>query len=159
MKILPLIIISTVILYSCEDKKTTTEKDILVSDSIKVVDSTISENNPDSTSEVAPNAIASTISKNNSGVKPALNPEHGKPFHRCDISVGAPIDSAPKPNPTPQTIPQQSASNNNFNTSPISNSVSSPISAPKATGPKPALNPAHGEPYHRCDLKVGEPLT
>jgi hypothetical protein len=26
----------------------------------------------------------------------ALNPEHGKPGHRCDIAVGAPLNSKPK---------------------------------------------------------------
>ena len=34
----------------------------------------------------------------------ALNPAHGMPGHRCDISVGAPLNSPPGPNTTPQTI-------------------------------------------------------
>ncbi len=155
MKILTLILTSAVILYGCEDKKSTTETSTQtpVADSVKIMDSTISATT--SSPEIAPNAVAA----NNPGEKPALNPEHGKPFHRCDISVGAPIDSAPQQNAAPQAIPQQSASNTNFNTTPIAPALAAPGSAPQATGPKPALNPAHGEPHHRCDLQVGAPLT
>ncbi|HEX5742367.1 MAG TPA: hypothetical protein VFY09_00535 [Flavobacteriaceae bacterium] len=80
----------------------------------------------------------------------ALNPPHGQPNHRCDIAVGAPLNSLP----TPSSLlnqPQQTPTNN-ANTSPIqSNSNNN-------TGVKPATNPAHGQPYHRCDLKVGDPL-
>ena len=159
MKILTLIFASAVILNACEDKKTTTEKstETPVADSVTVVDSTVSAAN--SAVEITPTAVNAPVSENNSGAKPALNPEHGKPFHRCDIAVGAPIDSAPQQNAAPQTMPQQSASNTNFNTSPIAPSIAAPVSTPQATGPKPALNPAHGEPHHRCDLQVGAPLT
>jgi hypothetical protein len=34
-----------------------------------------------------------------------LNPEHGKPGHRCDIAVGVPLNSAPAPAPTPVPVP------------------------------------------------------
>ena len=85
--------------------------------------------------------------------KAGLNPEHGQPGHRCDIAVGAPLSSAPA---TPQNAPQP------MNVT--------PMAAPTATAPavptlaeQPAngnvkLNPAHGEPHHRCDLQVGAPL-
>jgi len=156
MKILTLILTSAVILNACEDKKTTTEKtaEIPVTDTVKVAETPVSAQN--STVENNPTVA---LSENNSGEKPAFNPEHGKPFHRCDIAVGAPIDSAPQQNAAPISMPQQSASNNNFNTTPIAPSIAAPVSTPQATGPKPALNPAHGEPHHRCDLQVGAPLT
>ena len=159
MKILTLILTSAVILNACEDKKTTSEKttETPVADTVKIEDSTVSAAN--SAVEITPNAVASPVSENISGEKPAFNPEHGKPFHRCDIAVGAPIDSAPQQNAAPISMPQQSASNNNFNTSPIAPSIAAPVSTPQASGPKPALNPAHGEPHHRCDLQVGAPLT
>jgi len=35
----------------------------------------------------------------------ALNPAHGQPGHRCDIAVGAPLNSAPAAQP--QTIQVQ----------------------------------------------------
>ncbi|WP_291403212.1 hypothetical protein [Daejeonella sp.] len=71
-----------------------------------------------------------------------LNPAHGKPGHRCDISVGAPLNSAPnKAVATTQTQTVKSA----------------PVSQAAPAGLK--INPAHGKPGHRCDLAVGAPLT
>ena len=79
---------------------------------------------------------------------PGMNPPHGQPGHRCDIPVGQPLNS--KPVPAPQ------ATQNAVQTTP------SPAPAPAAQnlamGEKPKLNPAHGEPWHSCSLKVGDPL-
>ena len=89
----------------------------------------------------------------NSG-KPALNPPHGEPYHRCDIAVGAPIDS-PAPVQNQPTVVQQQNTAVNFDTNPIG---SGSASANQNSGPKPSVNPPHGEPYHRCDIQVGAPL-
>ena len=94
--------------------------------------------------------------------RPELNPAHGEPYHRCDIQVGAPLDSpAPVQAAAPQVIPQQAPVSNNFNTNPIAPSAAPApsVSSTSSLGPKPALNPPHGEPHHRCDLQVGAPLT
>lgn len=100
------------------------------------------------------------IPSNTASDKPALNPPHGQPYHRCDIAVGAPIDSpAPVQNAAPQVAQPQSAPNAGFNTNPISPSLAPPVSSTADIGPKPALNPPHGQPHHRCDLQVGAPLT
>jgi hypothetical protein len=78
-----------------------------------------------------------------SGATAKLNPKHGEPGHRCDIAVGAPLNSAPA-TPTINT--------------------SSAAAAPVVTAPQlksvgtPKLNPKHGEPGHRCDIAVGAPL-
>ena len=40
--------------------------------------------------------INTTAPAAGTNVAGGLNPEHGKPGHRCDISVGAPLDSKPK---------------------------------------------------------------
>ena len=78
-----------------------------------------------------------------------MNPEHGKPGHRCDISVGAPLNSPPNAGATvPQTMPMPT----------------NPVPAPSNTmQPKQTvaagMNPAHGEPGHRCDISVGAPLN
>lgn len=70
-----------------------------------------------------------------------LNPAHGQPGHRCDIAVGAPLNSAPvapvavKPPVQQVTTPQ----------------------APVKTAP--GMNPPHGQPGHRCDISVGAPLN
>jgi len=75
----------------------------------------------------------------------ALNPAHGMPGHRCDIAVGAPLNSpanaggpAPVQIQTPQSAPvmQQAPAN--------------------AAGVR--LNPPHGQPGHDCSVEVGKPL-
>ena len=65
----------------------------------------------------------------------ALNPAHGQPGHRCEIAVGAPLNSAPSSIGTMST-------------------VGAPTSAPVS-----GKNPAHGQPGHRCDIAVGAPLN
>ena len=82
-----------------------------------------------------------------------LNPAHGQPGHRCDIAVGAPLNSAP----AAQTVTTNPAPTNNQ--APLIVNKSQPV--PTATKPTTAagLNPAHGQPGHRCDIAVGAPLN
>jgi len=75
---------------------------------------------------------------------PGMNPPHGEAGHRCDIPVGQPLNSKPAPQTTPANVVQPT-----------------PAPAPQqalAVGEKPKLNPPHGEPFHSCSLKVGDPL-
>lgn len=85
----------------------------------------------------------------------ALNPAHGQPGHRCDIAVGAPLDSKPAAT-TPAATPVQ------LSTNPATPAVS-PITVTKnntpATNTATGMNPAHGQPGHRCDIAVGAPLS
>jgi|SRR5215203_1348912 len=73
-------------------------------------------------------------------VSTALNPAHGQPGHRCDIAVGAPLNSPPP----------DSANTNKQ----VVNQTNSSIPAKP-----PKLNPTHGQPFHRCDIAVGAPLN
>lgn len=90
-----------------------------------------------------------------------MNPAHGQPGHRCDIPVGQPLNSAPQ---------QQNAQNVAVNTQqgqaiqidpnalqPGKFTVDKSGKAKTAT-PK-GMNPPHGEPGHRCDIPVGQPLN
>lgn len=84
----------------------------------------------------------------------ALNPEHGKPGHRCEIAVGAPLTS----NPVTTSNPIQ--------TTTTTTTTSTPTTIPTTTTAKTtsnntnsALNPSHGQPGHRCDIGVGQPLN
>jgi hypothetical protein len=93
---------------------------------------------------VNPNTVTAPATNSSA----ALNPAHGQPGHRCDISVGAPLNSAPAPSnvTTGQTQPVV------MPTSPM------PTPAPATSG-SGAKNPAHGQPGHRCDIAVGAPLN
>ena len=168
MKILTLLIASTILVNSCDKKEaqSTAMSEITtpIVDSTKVADTITANTATEMKAGVVIQDPTVAVAKNTQTTgKPALNPAHGEPFHRCDIQVGAPIDSAPQQNAAPVASPQMQTNNTSFNTSPISPSMTAPsappISAPQATGPKPANNPAHGEPHHRCDLQVGAPLT
>ena len=84
-----------------------------------------------------------------------MNPAHGQPGHRCDIAVGAPLNSplattANKP-ATEQVITQQSQ--------PVSAATTTVTPAAIDAAPTPAgMNPPHGQTNHRCDIAVGAPL-
>lgn len=105
----------------------------------------------------------------------ALNPKHGEPGHRCDIAVGAPLNTQPatstiqpaastiqpasstiQPN-VPTTIPPLTASTPTSTISTVSTEAKKPTTNLKTV--TTALNPKHGEPGHRCDLAVGAPLN
>jgi hypothetical protein len=98
-----------------------------------------------------------------------LNPPHGEPYHRCDIPVGAPLNSPPA-NPArqtttaaPRTQNSAPATANNPTAPTIENAMrmnpsQSRSTTPANSGTKPRLNPAHGQPWHRCDIPVGSPL-
>lgn len=76
-----------------------------------------------------------------------LNPAHGQPGHRCEIAVGAPLNSAP----TATTATPQVQT--------INAPVAAPANIPAMGGNGTArLNPAHGEPGHDCAVQVGAPL-
>ncbi|MBV6879351.1 hypothetical protein NG800_003450 [Epilithonimonas ginsengisoli] len=142
MKTLTILIASVTLLYSCDKAKTTVaETETQKSDSVV---NNITENS----TVPAPAEVASSVTNVPVSGKPALNPEHGQPYHRCEIAVGAPIDSAPTQQNAPQT-----------QTPSILSPTVAPAPQAQSLGPKPALNPAHGEPHHRCELAVGAPLT
>ena len=78
---------------------------------------------------------------------PGMNPAHGQPNHRCDISVGAPLNSKPAA-PAATTVgtqPQQPAVTMK--------------EVPSTVKTAPGMNPPHGEANHRCDIAVGAPLN
>lgn len=89
----------------------------------------------------------------NTNSNPAgMNPAHGQPGHRCDIAVGAPLNSRPGKS---SSVPNPPALN------PVS-SVTYPVitkSNVPAVVTKPGMNPPHGQAGHRCDIAVGAPLN
>lgn len=88
--------------------------------------------------------VISNPANNTASATPAgMNPPHGQPNHRCDIAVGAPLNSAPTKAIATQT--QSTASN------------IKPAAVPSVVAP--GMNPPHGQPNHRCDIAVGAPLN
>lgn len=82
--------------------------------------------------------------------QPGMNPPHGQPGHRCDISVGAPLNSKPAPPVTAQPT--------TVSTAPQQQQVTM-TEVPTKTKTAPGMNPPHGEPGHKCDIAVGAPLN
>ena len=129
----------------------------------------------------APKITTTPAQTTPTGEKPALNPAHGEPYHRCDIAVGAPLDGPATQqgdSPTQQstgpksffktvqsenatTATSQPAQPTPAATTTVTPSNQVKTTAPAATTantPKPKNNPAHGQPHHRCDIAVGAPL-
>lgn len=111
-----------------------------------------------------PASVGTNNANSNAGSLSASNPAHGMPGHRCDIAVGAPLNSAiqmPAPQLQPVTNAQAPAA------APMFASPAPVSSAPVPASPLPTtplktaagLNPAHGMPGHRCDIAVGASLS
>jgi len=85
---------------------------------------------------------------------PGMNPPHGQPNHRCDIAVGAPLNSPkgatppPPPAPVQQPAPQGQATFNKVDME----------SGTTAVKTEPGMNPPHGQAGHKCEIAVGAPL-
>lgn len=69
----------------------------------------------------------------------ATNPPHGEPGHRCDIEVGAPLNSPAAATTTPPAAQAQPA-------------------AAKPAASSGRVNPPHGQPGHDCAVAVGAAL-
>ncbi|MFB9078407.1 hypothetical protein ACFFLS_16110 [Flavobacterium procerum] len=88
-----------------------------------------------------------------------MNPPHGQPGHRCDIPVGAPLNSpATKTTATTNTTQNGTVTQNFTVTPPASNPVPALLSTEGQSTVAEGMNPAHGQPGHRCDIAVGAPL-
>ncbi len=126
------LLVGVPLFISCKDKTTTVEEPV----------NTTQEATLEQKKQALENVTPTTNTINASGDL-ALNPAHGQPGHRCDIAVGAQLNgTAEKSNTTtPQKIDLNSMNATPAPTSVIGN-----------------LNPAHGQPGHRCDIKVGDPL-
>ena len=85
-----------------------------------------------------------------------MNPAHGQPGHRCDIAVGAPLNSPPGNSAkagnaiVQQNTPVASTTQNQAAPAILTSN------APAATAP--GMNPPHGQEGHVCSVAVGAPL-
>lgn len=81
-------------------------------------------------------------------VAKGLNPAHGQPGHRCDIAVGAPLNTTAITTTNKPVIQEITPQQNQ------QVPTSTPVTIPTAEG----MNPPHGQTNHRCDVAVGAPL-
>lgn len=82
------------------------------------------------------------------------NPPHGQPNHRCDIAVGAPLNSPAGTGLQQSNSMQPTTQQPNVSVLPAPNATTPITTAATA----PGMNPPHGQPGHRCDIRVGAPL-
>lgn len=93
-------------------------------------------------------AAPQTVPTTNAPALAGMNPAHGQPGHRCDIAVGAPLNSAPSQPATQTSTP-----------STVTPTTITPTANKTKTVTAPGMNPPHGEPGHRCDIAVGASLS
>ena len=103
-------------------------------------------------------------------VAKGMNPAHGQPGHRCDIPVGAPLNSPAAKPATPQgTAKVQKVETPSYTVTPVNTSESGTTTTPNSGTPalistqtanvtQLGTNPPHGQEGHRCDIAVGAPL-
>lgn len=121
------LIASAPFFISCKDKETAAEN----------IPELKQEQTLEQKKQLLQNVAPATNTTSTSGDL-AMNPAHGQPGHRCDIPVGAPLNTTSGSSNTAPAINK-------------TNAVPTPISGS-------GLNPPHGQPGHRCDIKVGDPL-
>ncbi len=141
-------------MVSCNDKKaevTTTTTDTTATTDAAPVDPHAGHNHgPEGNDHGATAQVAE-----------GMNPAHGQPGHRCDIPVGAPLNSPPGQGAGQTAAPAAQPSQGGFlggdaqAQAPAQQQAAAQVTAPGMQG-KP--NPAHGQPGHRCDIQVGQPL-
>lgn len=112
---------------------------------------------------LAPNtatpATTNQATTNQTAAKSNLNPPHGQPGHRCDINVGEPLDSPPRNmgGATPMTNAKPASSQGQPFL--VNDAAKSRIAQEQGqTASSGKVNPPHGQPGHRCDINVGDPL-
>ncbi len=88
-------------------------------------------------------AVQQPIVPTTTTTKKGLNPPHGETGHDCAIPVGAPLGSKPAATQT--------------NNAPAV--ITAPTTSTSQVVTPAGMNPPHGEPGHRCDISVGEPLN
>lgn len=108
------------------------------------------------TSKTTAPAVQTPVATNPNTVLSAnegINPAHGQPGHRCDIAVGAPLNSAPSKGQTTTAQPVQTVQVNPNQQNVVTTTTAAPVKVAKG------MNPSHGQPGHRCDIPVGAPLN
>lgn len=164
MKALAIIIISTTLLACSNPKEEAADSSTTDSSIQNAADAVTTEPAPVIVSDNDGNLLVPGTDGGKASpaaTAAGMNPAHGQPGHRCEIAVGAPLNSAPTTttpasNPVITSSPSPTASP----TLPPSASISVPgtVSTPVPAPTPPGMNPPHGQPGHDCAIAVGAPL-
>lgn len=184
-KILSLIVLASAILTSCKKEETAEAppiEEVAAADTTAVAtDNTTAVASQAQTAQPAVNNATGSVMTANpqataqsytTTAAPAvtakgMNPAHGQPGHRCDIAVGAPLNSPPGKNPpAPVKTATQSttitpAMLQNGQLTPGAGSNVTTTTTPAPVTPvvtAPGMNPPHGQEGHDCAVAVGAPL-
>lgn len=157
-------------LVSCNDKKaettTTTSETTTTTTDAAPVDEHAGHNHAPGEGHDHDHGAATTTTADTKTAA-GMNPPHGQPGHRCDIAVGAPLNSPPGQGAGQTSAPAAQSSQSGFlggnaqAQAPAQQQAAPQQQMPKqetAPGMKGKPNPAHGQPGHRCDISVGQPL-
>jgi hypothetical protein len=180
-KILSTVLIASAFLFACnnaDQSGTATESTTNPEMQIPATQSTLVS--PDSAIDIpatdhslttSPSAPATAPATQKTTTATGMNPPHGEPGHRCDIAVGAPLNSAPAtptPTPTPVTPNIVTSPSGPATGTPQMQMMPAPTPPPTTTATTPApptttttapgMNPPHGQPGHDCAVPVGSPL-
>ena len=122
------------------------------------------QNQEQNSSEATETPITEVTSEENNA-QVTINPPHGEPGHRCEIPVGAPLNSTPTNSSRQITSSQPSSSAPNLSNNSMAPTIenaqrlnSSQSRSTATTQNSGRINPPHGQPGHRCDIPVGSPL-
>lgn len=144
------VVVSSLVLISCK-KELEPQKNTPTSELVKL--GLVKDTTKTKSVVQAPAANPNTVLSDTKG----LNPAHGQAGHRCDIAVGAPLNSpATAQQQAPNTTTTGAANMQVINTNQknvVTTSTVTPVKVAKG------MNPAHGQPGHRCDIPVGTPLN
>lgn len=104
--------------------------------------------------------VTKTITTNPIKTAKGMNPPHGQPGHRCDIAVGAPLNSKPTSvpvNKSSQVSTQTNTTQNSgFSVTPVDPTKQNNTPAlltpnnEQTTSSATGVNPPHGQPGHVC---------
>ncbi|MGG5505684.1 MULTISPECIES: hypothetical protein [unclassified Myroides] len=105
-----------------------------------------------------PTPVASTPATTNqtTAASSKLNPAHGQPGHRCDIPVGTPLDAPAGGGMQTSAAPVAASQGQPFLVNDQAKDRIMQEQGQSASSGK--INPPHGQPGHRCDIQVGQPL-
>ena len=151
--ILSLVFVASIFLTSCKKELQPQESSETPLTETAAAPEASTELTPQAQPTAAPTATAPQPVQQSTTVAPTapgMNPPHGQPGHRCDIAVGAPLNSPKGQTPPAPPAPKQGTASVIERT---------PQAQPATVTPTaPGMNPPHGQPVHRCEIAVGAPL-